>query len=94
MSHWTDRSQPATGWANNPGFPPAKPTTPGLDPIIGALSSGGVRDMFGLSIGNPTEEFAFNRWIVAKGGEYFFVPSIPTLRDVFAQTGLTQQPKL
>ena len=82
-----------TGWADNLEFPPGKPTTPGLDPLIGAVTSGDVnqRPMFGLAFGDPTKEFTFNRWIVPKGGEYFFVPSIPTLRDVFAQIATGQQ---
>lgn len=44
-----------------------------------------MRKMSGLALGDPSREFSFNRWVVARGGEYFFVPSIPTLRDVFAQ---------
>jgi len=84
------------GWANGTGFPPGKPTEPGLDPLIGTVASGDVnmREMFGLSIGNPTEEFIFNQWIVPKGGEYFFVPSISTLRDVFAKAGSAKQSEL
>lgn len=29
-------------------------------------------------------DLGFQTWVVSKGGEYFFVPSIPVLRDVFA----------
>lgn len=74
-----------TDWANNLDFPAQ---SAGLDPIIGQVAAGqdvNMREMSGLSIGNALEEFTFNRWVKAKGGEYFFVPSIPTLRDVFSQ---------
>lgn len=37
-----------------------------------------------------TLDLGFQKWVVAKGGEYFFSPSIPVLRDVFA-AGFTIQ---
>lgn len=32
-------------------------------------------------------DLGFQTWVVPKGGEYFFVPSISVLRDDFATTG-------
>jgi len=60
------------------------------------VTSGDVnaREMFGLSVSDPAKAFSFARWVVPKGGEYFFVPSIPTLRDVFSQAESGQQPEL
>lgn len=29
-------------------------------------------------------DLGFQTWVVSKGGEYFFVPSISVLRDVFS----------
>lgn len=32
----------------------------------------------------------FQVWVVPKGGEYFFSPSISTLRDTFAKKGVDE----
>lgn len=52
----------------------------------------GTRSMSGADPGNTasTLDLGFQKWVVAKGGEYFFSPSIPVLRDVFA-AGFTIQ---
>ena len=82
-------SSPITGWANRIDFPPKSPVTPGFDPIIGQNINGpggtGLRTMVGA---NPSEQSKTLdlpvEWVVPKGGEYFFSPSIPALRDTFA----------
>lgn len=74
-------------WANNPGFPPQKPVQPGFDPIIGQLGQTDPKQ-FQLSGTNPksqnTELLLPTQWVVPKGGEYFFTPSIPALKGTFA----------
>ncbi|THH17068.1 dyp-type peroxidase [Bondarzewia mesenterica] len=73
-------------WANNTQFPPRDKSTviPGFDPIIGQ-ADGAARHVTGS---NP--QAAGNQltlpidFVVPKGGEYFFSPSIPALRDTFA----------
>ena len=83
-----------TGWANNATFPPKQTATPpvptpGFDPIIGQNGDGpngiGPRSMVGA---NPNDQSATlplpAEWVVPKGGEYFFSPSIPALHDTFS----------
>ncbi|KAI0451629.1 hypothetical protein F5B21DRAFT_378645 [Xylaria acuta] len=79
-------------WANNPTFPPTAQSdphvaTPGIDPIIGV---GSPRSMVGASpdpsAANETLDFAA-KWVIPRGGEYFFSPSIPTLKNTFASPG-------
>ena len=77
------------GWANDIGFPLQKPVTPGFDPIVGQNNNGpdgiGPRSMSGA---NPKDQSATLslpvEWVVPRGGEYFFSPSIPALRSTFA----------
>ncbi|KAK0516663.1 hypothetical protein JMJ35_001266 [Cladonia borealis] len=71
-------------WANNTSFPPKK-GTPGFDPIIGQAPDGGPRTMSGTNPNNQTTELYLpQEWVVPKGGEYFFSPSIPALKETFA----------
>ncbi|KAG9239578.1 peroxidase TAP [Amylocarpus encephaloides] len=79
---------PPTSVDPKPGFGNGEGEGPGFDPIIGQAVDGGERliDIKGGNghrgkIGLPTE------WVISKGGEYFFSPSISTLRDVFAVRG-------
>jgi len=72
-------------WYNEPNFPPNKPELPGLDPIFGQTGEedqGVHRYMTGT---NPTLEqqvMSFpKKFIDPRGGEYFFAPSISTLKD-------------
>ncbi|KAI1193587.1 hypothetical protein F5X97DRAFT_336665 [Nemania serpens] len=76
-------------WANEKTFPPktdAVPpvSVPGIDPIIGV---GIPREMVGASpdpsAANQTMDFTA-KWVIPRGGEYFFSPSIPALRRTFA----------
>lgn len=73
------------GWANATGFPPNKPFTPGFDPIIGQTNDDSVRTLAGTDPNNQTAELSLpTDWVLPKGGEYFFSPSIPALRTKFA----------
>nr|UQK85139.1 dye decolorizing peroxidase [uncultured fungus] len=74
-------------WADNEGFPPKKLQKPGLDPIIGQAAGSDTRVMSGLALGDPAKTFTFNKWVVSKGGEYFFVPSISVVKNVIAKPG-------
>lgn len=70
------------GWANEPDFPHKGA---GLDPIIGQTNSAGVRHMPGTDPLSQGKDLTIPmQFVVSKGGEYFFAPSISTLRDVFA----------
>ncbi|KAI1172119.1 hypothetical protein F4777DRAFT_562962 [Nemania sp. FL0916] len=76
-------------WANTRTFPPKANATPpvaepGIDPIIGV---GNPRVMVGASPdpagANQTLNFDA-KWVIPRGGEYFFSPSIPALKKTFA----------
>ncbi|KAI0966915.1 hypothetical protein F4678DRAFT_483543 [Xylaria arbuscula] len=76
-------------WANARTFPPKTTVTPpvpapGIDPIIGV---GDPRQMVGTSpdVSGANQELNFAaKWVVPRGGEYFFSPSIPALKNTFA----------
>ncbi|KAF9530789.1 DyP-type peroxidase [Crepidotus variabilis] len=75
-----------TRWSNNVRFPPGEttPETPGLDPIIGQ-GTPADRKMSGFNPDKPSDELAFDDlWVVPRGGEYFFSPSIEGLKDIIA----------
>ncbi|OBZ72595.1 Dye-decolorizing peroxidase msp1 [Grifola frondosa] len=72
-------------WANTAGFPIQKPVTPGFDPIIGQAADPTSRTLTGTNPNNQSASLSLPiEWVVPKGGEYFFAPSISTLRDTFA----------
>lgn len=72
-------------WANNVGFPPQTTVQPGLDPIIGQTNDAGARQMSGANPKSPENNITFPiEFVVSKGGEYFFSPSISAIRDSFA----------
>ncbi|KAF8621453.1 hypothetical protein AX15_007804 [Amanita polypyramis BW_CC] len=68
-------------WANNPNFPPTQTTqTPGFDAIIG---QGPNRVLSGFDPQDPSKELALPMdWVVPRGGEYFFSPSIDGLKFI------------
>jgi len=69
-------------WANNVDFPPfeTRPEKPGLDPLIGQ----GVRSMSGLDPLNEQTLLAMPAFIIPRGGEYFFAPSLNGLKATIA----------
>ncbi|KAJ2971030.1 hypothetical protein NUW58_g9531 [Xylaria curta] len=79
-------------WANNKNFPPTNASDPnvpepGIDPIIGV---GTPREMVGASPDplKANEKLDFMaKWVIPRGGEYFFSPSIPALKNTFAAPG-------
>ncbi|KAI0070456.1 Dyp-type peroxidase [Panus rudis PR-1116 ss-1] len=72
-------------WANTPTFPPKNGVTPGFDPIIGQTNDTKNRSITGTDPNNQTATLALiDEWVLSKGGEYFFVPSIPALKSTFA----------
>jgi hypothetical protein len=79
----------STEWANNPGFPIGKPADqkPGLDALIGQNGGDGdpLRALSGTDPADPTKSLDLGsaQWVLSKGGEYFFAPSISTLKNVF-----------
>ncbi|KAG9765642.1 hypothetical protein KCU73_g334, partial [Aureobasidium melanogenum] len=72
-------------WANNADFPPNKPQKPGFDPLIGQTSDLSPRMMTGADPGDLEGSLDMTQqWVFSKGGEYFFAPSLPTLRNVLS----------
>ncbi|KAF8636263.1 hypothetical protein AX16_011033 [Volvariella volvacea WC 439] len=73
------------GWYNDPNFPPNKPVQPGLDPIFGQTGKEDQNVYRSMSGANPNYEQELmtfpHKFIDPRGGEYFFAPSISTLRD-------------
>jgi Dyp-type peroxidase family len=76
-------------WANNLGF--VKPGITGLDPVIGQPDQEPVgspvtpidqswRPEYGAA--EPVVKARFGGFVAMKGGEFFFAPSIPFLRDL------------
>ncbi|TFK38402.1 hypothetical protein BDQ12DRAFT_651384 [Crucibulum laeve] len=67
-------------WADAQSFPPGTTTTPGLDPLIGQ----GEREMTGTDPSNLTKSITLPEFIVPRGGEYFFSPSLKGLKETLA----------
>ncbi|KAK0220764.1 hypothetical protein EDD85DRAFT_1028640 [Armillaria nabsnona] len=75
-------------WANNVTFPPFEktPATPGFDPIIGQAGNGGIRMLSGTDPADPNVELTLTEeFVVPRGSEYFFTPSIKSLKETFAK---------
>lgn len=72
-------------WANNAKFPSPSPELPGLDAIIGQTTGGGTRTITGVISEDTNQPFDLTaEWVISKGGEYFFSPSLPALSSTFA----------
>ncbi|KAK7059641.1 fungal peroxidase [Favolaschia claudopus] len=68
-------------WANNAGFVTG---TTGFDPIIGA-NQGSARDVSGLDLTNLNRTITLTTdFVVSRGGEYFFSPSLSALSTKFS----------
>ncbi|KAH6902594.1 peroxidase TAP [Coprinopsis sp. MPI-PUGE-AT-0042] len=74
-------------WANNRNFQfkENQQEVPGLDPLIGQ-DPGQPRKMSGLDPNDPKKELTFPDFIIARGGEYFFSPSVKALKETLAKT--------
>jgi len=71
-------------WANNPNFIFGKGVNPGFDAIIGQAGSA-TRSMLGFDPKAQTNSLSLpDEFVVSRGGEYFFVPSIKALKQVIA----------
>nr|OQO26976.1 hypothetical protein B0A51_04993 [Rachicladosporium sp. CCFEE 5018] len=71
-------------WANNANFPQSGV---GLDAILGQTSSSGDINMTGLFPQDPSRPLAMagiNPFVVPRGGEYAFVPSMSALTGVLS----------
>ncbi|TVY42788.1 Peroxidase [Lachnellula subtilissima] len=88
-----------TRWASNNHFPDKKTKYvgehgPGLDGIVGQRLSHHPPRSLGLPDGNEPSEnrIELDNWVIHRGGEYFFSPSIEALREYF--TGPPDYPEL
>jgi deferrochelatase/peroxidase EfeB len=68
-------------WCNNAEF--VRPGT-GIDPVVGHQSSPPAAEPSWSSEygGAPHTPFRFENFVKMKGGEFFFAPSIPFLREL------------
>lgn len=75
-----------TGWANTTNFPPKDNNfVSGFDPIIGQAPNEGPRTVTGADPKKPNDQLPLPvQWVLSRGGEYFFSPSIPALKQNLA----------
>ncbi|KAJ9489213.1 hypothetical protein VN97_g4065 [Penicillium thymicola] len=90
-----------TRWASNHHFPDRKSNFvggdgPGIDAFVGQRLDHHPPRSIGLPDGKyPTEaRMPLESWVVQKGGDYFFVPSISTLENELTGSGIFDQEKL
>ncbi|GJJ15328.1 hypothetical protein Clacol_009604 [Clathrus columnatus] len=71
-------------WMNNPEFVKHKSVLPGLDPVMGQ-NNGSARFTTGLDPMNPEGNTTLPmQFVVSRGGEYFFMPSLSALRHIIS----------
>ncbi|KAG8994444.1 hypothetical protein FRB93_001565 [Tulasnella sp. JGI-2019a] len=71
-------------WANDPTFAPSHTPQPGWDPIIGQAGTS-ARFMNGYNIQDTTQNLVLKQeYVISRGGEYFFSPSISAIHDVLS----------
>jgi hypothetical protein len=70
-------------WANVPNFPPSKSPQPGFDPVIGQYNGAGTFAS-GLDVNNPSAIMSLMPFVVSRGGEYFFSPSISAILNTLS----------
>jgi Dyp-type peroxidase family len=75
-------------WANNPAFPSAS-TPPGLDLVIGQMPGSAARpkitcpkEWSATEASKKMKTDAVPQAVTMKGGEYFFMPSLPFLKSL------------
>ncbi|PPQ90336.1 hypothetical protein CVT25_007738 [Psilocybe cyanescens] len=71
-------------WVNNPTFPfgETTPEVPGIDPLLGR---GPERKLSGVDPNDPSFELILDdEWVIPRGGEYFFSPSLKGLTETIA----------
>ncbi|KAL3484186.1 hypothetical protein BJX62DRAFT_244160 [Aspergillus germanicus] len=72
-------------WINEKTFPPRAadvPVTPGIDPIMGSSRLNNMSIVDGNGARNSID---FDSFVQSNGGEYFFMPSLPVLREMAAK---------
>jgi hypothetical protein len=66
---------------------------PGFDAIIGQQTTGGARQILGTNPNAQGTDLTLpTQWVIPKGGEYFFSPSIPALKGTFALAPVPHHP--
>jgi len=74
-------------WANNPTFPftETTPDQPGLDAIIGQGPTRATVGLSGTDPDTPSKTLKLPaEWVIPRGGEYFFSPSIKGLQGTIS----------
>jgi hypothetical protein len=62
--------------------PPVADGFKGQDPVVGQ-AGGGPRDIIGYNQADPAKKLTLSEdFVVTQGGEYFFLPSISTLKKI------------
>ncbi|KAJ5465628.1 Dyp-type peroxidase [Penicillium desertorum] len=90
-----------TRWASNHHFPDRKTNFvggqgPGIDAFVGQRLDHHPERSIGLPDGKfPTEaRMPLESWVIQRGGDYFFVPSISTLKNELTGPGIFDQEEL
>ncbi|KAK0484249.1 hypothetical protein EDD18DRAFT_1198806 [Armillaria luteobubalina] len=69
------------GWANNVDFPPFEQT-----PATLGLGMAGIRTLSGTDPADPNTELTLmEEFVVPRGGKYFFMPSVKSLKETLAR---------